>query len=221
MSRIINYGLIGYTGKMGREIINLFSEKGHVCVYKKDIDSEELIQKPEILIDFSLSSGLNDTINRASEYNVPLIIGTTALKEDQIQSLVKLGEKIPVVQSYNFSIGIQMFLKAVDLYRNYISDWDTELIEVHHRYKKDKPSGTALMIQRAFGREIPISSQRIGGVFGDHSITFGNDGETISISHRAISRRAFTEGVLKSAHFVLEKDKGFFTFKDVIFNGEN
>lgn len=220
MSRIINYGLIGYSGKMGREITNLFSEKGHVCVFKKDIDSEEMIQKPEILIDFSLSSGFEDTLKRTIEFNIPLIIGTTALKEEQMQSLIKLGEKVPVVQGYNFSIGIQMLLKAVELYKNYISDWDTELIEVHHRYKKDKPSGTALMIQRAFGREIPISSQRIGGVFGDHSITFGNDGETLSVSHRAISRRVFTEGVLRSVYFALEKDKGYYTFKDVIFNGE-
>ena len=105
-------------------------------------------------------------------------------------------------------------------YKDYISDWDTELMEVHHRYKKDKPSGTALMIQRAFGREIPISSQRIGGVFGDHSITFGNDGETITLTHHAISRRTFTEGVLKSSYFAIDRERGFFTFKEVIFNGE-
>jgi 4-hydroxy-tetrahydrodipicolinate reductase len=220
MNRKINYGLIGNSGKMGKEIEGLLKDNGHVCVYRKDINSEEYIDKPEVLIDFSSPTVLNETIDHAIEYHAPLIIGTTGLKEDQIQSLVDLGKTLPVVQSYNFSIGIQMFLKAVEMYSNYISDWDTEVLEIHHRYKKDKPSGTALMIQKALGREVPISSQRIGGVFGDHIITFGNDGETISINHRAISRRAFTEGVLKSVNFVLDRDNGFYTFKDVMFYGD-
>ncbi len=96
--------------------------------------------------------------------------------------------------------------------------WDVEISETHHRLKKDKPSGTAKMIQNVFAdREVSTSSHRLGNVPGDHTVSFAGLGEVLSIQHRALSRRTFAEGILKSAEFALNKKNGFYSFTDVVF----
>jgi 4-hydroxy-tetrahydrodipicolinate reductase len=87
---------------------------------------------------------------------------------------------------------------------------------VHHRFKKDKPSGTAIMMKQALGKEVPVSSLRLGGVAGEHNIYFGGLGETLTLSHTALSRRTFAEGVLKSAVFAQKKQPGLYSFRDVM-----
>jgi 4-hydroxy-tetrahydrodipicolinate reductase len=99
-----------------------------------------------------------------------------------------------------------------------LPDWDIEISETHHRFKKDKPSGTALMIKNALGTDVNISSLRLGNVPGDHTVSFGGLGEVLSIKHSATSRRTFSEGVLKSVLFVVNKKNGYYTFKEVLFN---
>ncbi|HMN50072.1 MAG TPA: dihydrodipicolinate reductase C-terminal domain-containing protein [Ignavibacteriaceae bacterium] len=216
--RKIKYGLIGSSGKMGREIENVFSEAGNECVFKFDIDGEQKFATPELLIDFSLPEVLEETIDYIKTYNVPLIIGTTGLSNDQLEILKLLSQKIPVVQSYNFSIGIQLLLRMIESIKNDVKDWDIEIEETHHRFKKDKPSGTAIMIKNLIGKEVSISSLRLGNVPGVHTIQFGSLGEILKIEHQALSRRTFADGVLMSANFILKKQNGFYSFKDVINN---
>ena len=128
------------------------------------------------------------------------------------------SEKNPVVQSYNFSIGIQVLLKLTETAKNKLGDWDVEITEIHHRFKKDKPSGTAKMIQKLFGeKKINTSSLRLGNVPGDHLVSFGGLGEVLTISHRALNRRAFAEGIFLSAKFLRTREKGFYTFTDVMY----
>jgi 4-hydroxy-tetrahydrodipicolinate reductase len=135
-----------------------------------------------------------------------------------LKELKKLSEVYTVVQSYNFSLGIQVLLQLTKLANEKLPDWDVEISETHHRFKKDKPSGTAKMIQEIFGdKEVNTSSLRLGNVPGDHSVNFAGLGEVLSVSHRATSRRTFAEGILKSAEFALKKEKGFYTFTDVVF----
>jgi 4-hydroxy-tetrahydrodipicolinate reductase len=125
---------------------------------------------------------------------------------------------IPVVQSFNFSIGIQVLLKLTEAANEKLPDWDVELTETHHRFKKDKPSGTSKMIQNIFDeKEINTSSLRLGNVPGDHSVSFGGLGEVITISHRSLSRKTFAEGILLSAQFVVNKKNGFYSFTDIVF----
>jgi 4-hydroxy-tetrahydrodipicolinate reductase len=148
-------------------------------------------------------------------------MATTGLKETDIKKLRELSNKIPVVQSFNFSVGVQVLLKLTEVTNEILKDWDIEISETHHRFKKDKPSGTALMIKNKLGsKPIPISSLRLGNIAGDHTVTFGGLGETISITHHAISRRTFAEGILKSAEFVINKEKGFYSFTEVVFGKE-
>jgi 4-hydroxy-tetrahydrodipicolinate reductase len=214
----IKYGVIGSTGRLGSEVVNLFNEEGHNLVYELDINGERTKEKPEILIDCSLHSVFDKTIKTVENFDVPLVVATTGLKEIDIKKLKELSNKIPVVQSFNFSIGVQVLLKLTEITNEILKDWDIEISETHHRFKKDKPSGTALMIKNKLGsKPIPISSLRLGNIAGDHTVTFGGLGETISITHHAISRRTFAEGILKSAEFVINKEKGFYSFTEVVF----
>jgi|SRR5690554_4557196 len=214
----IKYGLVGSRGRLGSEVSNLFKEKGYNLTYKVNSDGEEKTDVPQLLIDCSLPSAFEKTMEIVTQYNIPLIIATTGLSDNQLNKLKDISQQIPVVQSYNFSAGIQVLLKLTEMANSVLKDWDIEISETHHRFKKDKPSGTALMIKNILNKnDINISSLRLGGVVGDHTVSFGGQGETLSISHHAISRRTFAEGIYLASEFILKKKNGFYNFNQVIF----
>jgi len=213
----IKYGIIGGSGRMGQEIESLLEESGHKCVFKYDILGEWKSGNPEVIIDFSLPQAFSSTISYIKKYKIPLVIGTTGLSTEQLENLKTLSQDFPVVQSYNFSVGIQMLLKCTEILKENLPDWDIEISETHHRFKKDKPSGTALMIKNLIGKDVNISSFRLGNIPGNHTVSFGGLGEVISITHSATSRRTFTEGVLKSVLFVMDKKNGLYSFNEVLF----
>jgi len=213
----MKYGLIGASGRLGSEVVKLFEEKNHKLVFAYDLEGEWKNENPDLLIDCSLPEVFNKSIEYACELNKPFIVATTGLTESNIELMKNYSKQFPIVQSFNFSIGIQVLLKLTEAAKEKLSDWDVEITETHHRFKKDKPSGTAKMIQNVFeGKEINTSSLRLGNVNGDHSVSFGGLGEILTISHRALSRRTFAEGILLSAQFILNKQSGFYYFKDIV-----
>jgi 4-hydroxy-tetrahydrodipicolinate reductase len=215
----MKYGIVGASGKLGVEVISTFSEQNNELVFSFDIQGDWKQSNPEILIDCSLPEAFDKMMSFAKSFNVPLIIATTGLSDSNITQLRKYSEIKPVVQSYNFSVGIQILLELTKSAYKKLPDWDVEISETHHRFKKDIPSGTAKMIQNIFkDREVNTTSHRLGNVPGDHTVSFAGLGEVISIQHRALSRRTFAEGILKSAEFVLKKEKGFYSFSDVVFD---
>ena len=214
----IKYGIIGASGKMGKEIESVFAEYGNECVFKFDVDGEWNVGKPELLIDFSLPIVTEKVIEFAENFAIPLIIGTTGLSVKQLKSLKKLSKEVPVVQANNFSIGIQLLLKCIESIKDEVDGWDIEIEETHHRFKKDKPSGTALMIKNHLNDKISISSLRLGNVPGIHSVQFGSLGELLKIEHQALSRRTFADGVLRSAKFIIGKKYGLYSFTDILNN---
>jgi len=217
----MKYGLIGASGKLGKEVINVFADNENELVFSFDIQGDWKQSDPEILIDCSLPEAFDKMMTFSEEFNVPLIVATTGLTEENISQLKDYSKTKPVVQSYNFSLGIQILLELTKKTYEKLPDWDIEISETHHRFKKDKPSGTAKMIQEIFvGREIHTTSHRLGNVPGDHTVSFAALGEVISIQHRALSRRTFAEGIFKSAEFALKKEKGFYSFTDVVFGKE-
>lgn len=217
----MKYGIIGYSGRMGREIEMLFTEKGHVLTLRCDDKELETTAPPEILIDFSLPIALNKTMELVYHYKCPLVTGVTGYSESQMHQFRTFAQEVAVVQSFNFSIGIQLMLKLSRILKDNLPDWDVEISETHHRFKKDKPSGTAKMLAAVLAQEVPISSLRLGNVPGDHTISFGGLGEIIGISHRVLSRRTFAEGVLFAAKFAEKHAAGYFTFADVLFQNQN
>ena len=214
----MKYGLIGATGRMGKEVVNVFADHNHDLVFTFDLTGEWIEKEPEIIIDTSLPEVFNDSIKFVNQFSVPLVIATTGLTDKNLQELKKLSKNFAIVQSYNFSVGIQVLLQLTKLANEKLPDWDVEISETHHRFKKDKPSGTAKMMQEIFkDKKVNTSSFRLGNVPGDHSISFAGLGEVISLEHRATSRRTFAEGILKSAEFAMKKERGFYTFTDVVF----
>jgi 4-hydroxy-tetrahydrodipicolinate reductase len=219
MNDKIKYGIIGATGRLGSEVQNVFKENNYELVFSYDIDGETRKGKPGLLIDCSLPEVFPKTINYVNEFNVPLIIATTGLSDENIKELKRLSQRIPIVQSYNYSTGIQILLKLVQLANEKTKDWDIEISETHHRFKKDKPSGTAKMIKSIFkDRDVNTSSFRLGNVFGEHNVSFASLGEVLSIKHSATSRRTFAEGILKSAEFIKGQNAGLYSFREVVFN---
>ena len=214
----MKYGLIGASGKLGKEVITLFTENKNELVFSFDLHGDWKQSKPEIVIDCSLPEAFDKMLKFTKEFNIPLIVATTGLTDNQLSQLKDYSKQKPVVQSYNFSPGIQMLLDLTKRAYSKLPEWDVEISETHHRFKKDKPSGTAKMIHNIFeGREINITSHRLGNVPGDHTVSFAGLGEVISIQHRALSRRTFAEGILKSAEFAMKKENGFYSFTDIVF----
>lgn len=214
----MKYGIIGYSGRMGQAIEKLFSDAGHELVYQKDENGEKELEEPEVIIDFSLKEAFGDTVRVIKEKEVPLVIGTTGLDQDDFADLEQLAEKVPVIQSFNFSIGINILSELIKKVNKYVDqDWDIEISETHHRFKKDKPSGTAIMLGDLIDREdIEMHSKRLGSEFGEHEVDFASTGEVVTLKHRAYSREAFTRGVLLSAEAILELDPAFYTFSQIL-----
>lgn len=218
----MKYGLIGESGRLGSEVKTVFSENECDLVFNYSLDGENIKEKPEIIIDCSLPDVFTTTLKHVKEFGVPLIIATTGLNNGHFNELYKLAKRVPVIQSFNFSVGIQILLKLTSQINKIVPDWDVEITETHHRFKKDKPSGTAKMIEKVFeDKEINTSSLRLGNVPGDHTVNFGGLGEVLSVSHKAISRRTFAEGIYKSAQFALNAQPGFYSFTDVLFGVNN
>ena len=215
----IKYGLIGSNGRLGSEVINVFAETGFELVYELNKDYENKSAEPQLLIDCSLPEGLEKSIYIVNALKIPFIVAATGLNVNHFEQISELAKNVPVVQSYNYSVGIQVLLKLVDEVQKTVPDWDVEISETHHRFKKDKPSGTAIMIKNVLKKkDVNISSLRLGNVSGVHTISFGGLGEVLSITHDATSRRTFAEGILKSAGFILNKKPGLYSFKDVVFS---
>lgn len=210
----MKYGVVGSSGRMGKEIIEVF--KDHDLVLEVNDKGIFRHGEPEVIIDFSNREVLKTTIDLTDQFGAGLVIGTTALDKSDISDLEKLAEKVPVVQSFNFSIGINLLRMILKEFSTLLKGFEGEIIEVHHSAKKDAPSGTALMLKESTGRDLPIHSVRAGGVPGDHTLFFANDGEVIEITHRAISRKVFAIGALTAAQFCADKEKGFYSFEEVI-----
>ncbi|MGC8589948.1 4-hydroxy-tetrahydrodipicolinate reductase [Athalassotoga sp.] len=211
----MKFGIMGFSGKMGKEIVETFQESGHTPVLKVDDSHEVMDGVPEIMMDFSRPEALDRTLKICETYSCPLVIGTTGFGEKEMAKLKALSKHVGIVQSYNFSIGINVMLEVIKNISPSLSEWDVEIIEMHHSTKKDKPSGTAIMIKDLL-KDAPVHSLRIGGLPGDHKVIFANGGEVLEISHRAISRKAFAIGALKAAEWVMDKKPNFYNFSDVM-----
>lgn len=193
----------------------------------------------DVLIDFTIADASVRNIKVASNNGVKLVVGTTGFTEKQRRE-IKESLKVPAVISPNFSIGVNLFWKLLEFLTPHLPEWDVEIVELHHRFKKDSPSGTALRageiikkvleemdIRREIklersgmslrGDEIGIFGVRGGDVVGEHTVYFFGDGERIEITHRAGSRQAFAGGAIKAVKWVHKIDKpGIYTMDDVL-----
>lgn len=180
--------------------------------------------KPDVAVDFTNADACAKNSRIISDKKVNMVIGTTGLTEEQMSGLKNNITKnnIGAVISPNMSVGVNVFWNLVRDASKFLKDYDIEIIEAHHRFKKDKPSGTAIktaeVISKELGRnrnEIPVHSIRAGDIAGDHTAVFATLGERIEITHRAHSRMAFVNGVIMAVKFIYGK-RGIYGMGDVL-----
>jgi len=175
-----------------------------------------------VVIDFSLAPALDGLLAAARELGSPLVVGTTGFDAEQRERLAVFARECPVVLAANFSIGVpalQMLLQL--LARTLPAGFDAEQVETHHVTKRDRPSGTARTLAAAWrairgGEEPPTHSQRLGGVVGEHTWPLSDAEETLVLTHRAHSRRAFLRGVLPAVRFAAAAAPGLYGLTDVL-----
>jgi 4-hydroxy-tetrahydrodipicolinate reductase len=143
---------------------------------------------------------------------------TTGLSESEIGEIALMSKHAPVFYSPNMSVGVAVLAKLVKEANALLGEqFDVDIIDSHHRYKRDAPSGTALKLADIFKpREVPVHSLRAGGIIGVHTVQFVSDEEEITLSHRAMSRYVFAKGALAAAKWVLNKKPGLYDMEDLL-----
>lgn len=192
--------------------------------------------KPDCLIDFTIASASVDTIEVAARHGIALVVGTTGFSEEEENRIAKAtANVVPIVKTTNFSVGVNIFWQLIRNAATLLPDYDCEVIEAHHRYKKDAPSGTARTIisvleeemglrEKQYGRlgmtergdEIGVHVIRGGDIVGEHSVLFSGNFETIELSHRAYDRSVFARGAIRAAKWVPGQPAGMYTMKEVL-----
>lgn len=259
----------GAAGRMGSRIINVLStsegirlsgaveRKGHPLVGQDSCgpaglppggvltvitdDLPAALKAGDVLIDFTFPEASLGHIKACAELGKPLVIGSTGFSKDQLGVISEYAKKIPCVLSPNMSIGVNLCFKVLEeIARTIGEDYDMEIVEAHHRMKKDAPSGTAVkmaqviaqavnrnleevgvyarkgMIGERTKKEIGIQTLRAGDIVGEHTVMFAGKGERIELTHRAHSRDTFAAGAVRAAKWVVGKKPGLYDMQDVL-----
>ncbi|MCR5414389.1 MAG: 4-hydroxy-tetrahydrodipicolinate reductase [Kiritimatiellae bacterium] len=236
--------IVGAAGRMGKKLIELAAGTGLDVVSKVDVAEgydATWGEGVEGVIDFSFHAAVPASVAKAAEEGIPYLIGTTGLTPEEQKAVDEAAKKIPVVQSGNYSLGVNLLLELVRKAASVLGpSYDIEIAEMHHRHKKDAPSGTALMLAKSaasgrgvdfagkavYGRcgetgerpegEIAVHALRGGSVVGDHTVIFAGDLERVELVHKAQDRAAFAAGALKALAWAKGRPAGIYTMRDVL-----
>lgn len=204
-------------------------------------DLSALLDRGEVVIDFSAPEATLNHLRAVAQHRRAMVIGTTGFSDAELEELKLLARQVPCVFSPNMSVGVNLICKVIgEMARTLGDEYDIEVIEAHHRLKKDAPSGTALKIAEVLAKavnrdlgqvgvyarkgligerkkqEIGIQTIRAGDIVGDHTIIFGGMGERIEVTHRASSRDTFARGALRAARWVVRQPPGLYDMLDVL-----
>ena len=218
--------LVGAAGRMGKTIIKLAKADPAIEIAAQcDLgDSiEPAIKSCDVVIDFSNPDAITEICRAVLQHGKSLVIGTTAHSQKQRQLIEDAARSLPIVLASNFSVGVNVLFwltrKAAELIGQ---EFNPEIIETHHKMKKDAPSGTAktlaeiLKAGRKSESEIPIQSIREGDIVGEHSVIFSGPAERLELTHRAVSREIFARGALRAAKWTVHKPPGLYSMQDVL-----
>ncbi len=255
---MIKIGILGSNGRVGALLIddlkNDTEAQVAACFVQNKLnktvpegtvvtnDMKTLCESSDIIIDFSKPDATEELLTQIVENGVktPLVIATTGFSKHQQNLLLEASKKVPVLYASNMSLGVAVLNKLVALASKTLSDFDIEVVEQHHRYKVDSPSGTALTLAnsaasardldldkvRVSGRdgdigerskdEIGVMSLRGGDIVGRHTVGLYNDGEFIELHHTATTRNTFSKGAIKAAKWLVNKEKGLYSINDCL-----
>lgn len=184
---------------------------------------DDSTSKNSVCIDFTSPQCTSENIVKLAAKGIPTVIGTTGLSDSYLHIINEASKLIPIVFSSNFSTGVNLLWKVLASIGEFIpSSYDIELVESHHRFKKDSPSGTALstakVIESVRPGKIPIHAIRAGGIVGEHSVVCASLGDVLEFKHSAISRDTFSEGAILAAKWLKNQRPGLYSMQDVLFS---
>jgi 4-hydroxy-tetrahydrodipicolinate reductase len=216
--------LIGAAGRMGKTVREVAQNDPEIQIAGLcDLgDSIELAMKNcEVAIDFSQADSIDEIGRAASQHGKSLVIGTTGHSQQQRKTIEETAHSVPIVLASNFSVGVNVLFwlaqKATELLG---SDFNPEIVETHHKLKKDAPSGTAKtlaeLLKAVRNSEIPIQSISEGDVVGEHTVIFGGPEERLELTHRAANRGIFALGALRAAKWIVNKRAGLYSMQNVL-----
>jgi 4-hydroxy-tetrahydrodipicolinate reductase len=218
--------LVGAAGRMGQTIVKLAkSESNSDIVAQCDCGDalEPAVQKCDVVLDFSHPDAIEGICRTALQHRRPLVIGTTGHSSEQRRVIEEAGKSLPIVFASNFSVGVNALFSLTRKAAEILGpEFDLEIVETHHRMKKDVPSGTArtlaeiIRTARKLDDQVPIQSIREGEVVGDHTVSFAGPGERLELTHRASSREIFARGALRAAQWIIGKPAGLYSMQDVL-----
>ena len=252
----INLGITGCLGRMGQQLIksskkdinfklvtlteNVFINK-KVNGIKLELNSEKAFKKTDIIIDFTVPSCTLEILKIAKRLKKKVVIGTTGFNKNQEDLIKKYSKKIPILKAGNMSLGINLLVYLTEiasssLGKNFLS----KVFEIHHKHKKDYPSGTALMIGKGiaygkkknflslygkkflnkktfpYSKKINFNSIRKGEIIGEHEVRFSSGKEIITLNHEAFDRALYSEGALTAAKWLINKKPGLYSMRDLM-----
>ena len=241
---MLKIGIYGSSGRMGKMIQECLKEYENVKVAtlfdKNSSNLEDFFKSSDVVIDFSMPEGTKALLEFAKKNPKPLCIGTTGLSKDELNLMKEISKNMPILYATNMSLGVAVLNKLAFLASKALNEFDAEILEMHHRYKKDAPSGTALTLAenvaiarnldldkvRVSGRdgiigqrskdEIAVMSLRGGDIVGSHTAGFYGNGEFIELNHTATSRATFANGAIKAAIWLSSQKNGLYDINDCL-----
>lgn len=264
--------VMGAAGRMGRMVVNAIQNaEGITCTGAIEVpglpavgldvgivaglgeigvtigdDLQSVIEKGNVIIDFTTAEASLKNMEIAAQHHKPMVVGSTGFSPEQLEQVKKLTKAFPCCLAPNMSVGVNLMFKVVEeIARVLGEDYDVEIVEAHHRMKKDAPSGTALrlgevtaqglgrkweevgvygrkgLIGERSNKEIGMQVIRAGDIVGEHTVIFGGMGERLEITHRAHTRDTFARGAVRAAKWVVTQKPGLYDMGDVLGLKEN
>lgn len=251
---MLKIAINGASGRMGQEILKIIQEDadkyqlsfakvrvgcgGNAIAYVHQLPETT---NANVVIDFSVPSASLETLQWCVKHKIAIVIGTTGFTENDLREIKEAALNIPVLLSYNTNLSVNVLFKVSQLVAKALKDSEVEIIEYHHRFKKDAPSGTALHLGHAIAKsrglnfdevakfdrtgndnltrnpdEIGFAVVRGGDIVGKHTVMFIKDGEELSLTSQISNRKSFASGALSAARYLSHKSPGFYSMEDVL-----
>lgn len=213
--------LSGANGFMGQAVIRLTETMPDIEIIARFNAAGGFQDQPlgEVVLDVSHFSRTPAVVEFAVRHQLPLVIGTTALKDEAREAIAEAARSIAICQASNFSLGALVLARVARLASSHLGHFEVSIEETHHLHKKDAPSGTALMLQSAIeeilGHSAPIASIRQGEVIGTHQIKLVGEGETLSLVHEVTDRDVFAQGALATAKLMVGRSPGLYELSEL------
>jgi len=252
----INLAITGCMGRMGQQLIksskknknfNLVTLTENKLVNKKfngikpELNSDKAFKKIDLIIDFTVPDCTLEILRIASKLRKKVVIGTTGFNRNQENQIKKYSKKIPILKAGNMSLGVNLLMYLTEIASKSLNDgYLSKIFEVHHKHKKDYPSGTALMLGKGiadgknknlydlignkflnkksfpYGKKINFNSIRKGEIIGEHEVTFSSGKEIIKLNHEAFDRALYSDGALTAAKWLINKKPGLYSMRDLL-----